>query len=52
VEPLVAGPLVVELLAAELLVAEPLVVEPSVRPALLSFAGLYFLVVAARKNQC
>jgi hypothetical protein len=62
VESLVAGPLVVERLAAGPLVVEPLVVEPlvvellaaepSVRPARLSFAALYSLAAAVRKNQC
>jgi hypothetical protein len=52
VEPLAAGLRVVEPLVAELRVVELLAGEPDVRPERLSFAALYSLAVAVRKNQC
>ena len=49
---LAAELIAVELLAAELIAVELLAAEPGVRPARLSFAALYSLAAAVRKNQC
>ena len=50
---LLAGePRAAELLAVEPRAAELLAAEPGVRPARLSFAALYSLAAAVRKNQC
>jgi hypothetical protein len=46
------APTFAELLAVALLAVGLLVVDPGARPGRLSFASLYSLAVAARKNQC
>ena len=49
---LAVEPRAAELLAVEPRAAELLAAEPGVRLARLSFAALYSLAAAVRKNQC